>query len=205
MAGNGGATRTRIMDAAEELILGQGFALASVERIVEGAGVTKGTFFYHFDSKAGLAHALVERYAEYDETLLTTNLARAEGLSRDPLQQMLIFVGLFAESADALTEPYPGCLFASYCYETGLFDEHTLAVVDRAMLLWRERLGVKFREVLERYPPRLDVDPDSLADMMTVLLEGAFILSKTLKEPRVVAAQVRHYRNYLELLFTPAP
>lgn len=205
MARSGEATRIRIMDATEDLILGQGFATASVERIIERAGITKGTFFYHFDSKAGLSHALVERYAERDGALLENNLGRAEGLSRDPLQQMLIFVGLFAEFADALTEPYPGCLFASYCYEAGLFDEHTLAVAEGAMLSWRERLGAKFKEVMERYPPRLEVDADSLADMMTGILEGAFILSKTLKEPQVVAAQVRHYRNYLELLFAPAP
>jgi TetR/AcrR family transcriptional repressor of nem operon len=42
---------------------------------------------------------------------------------------------------------------------------------------------------------------DSLADMMTVVFEGAFILSRTLKEPQAFAEQLRHYRQYLELLF----
>jgi hypothetical protein len=40
--------------------------------------------------------------------------------------------------------------------------------------------------------------------MMTVVFEGAFILSKTLKEPGVVAEQLGQYRDYLELLFAPA-
>lgn len=45
---------------------------------------------------------------------------------------------------------------------------------------------------------------DSLADMMTVIFEGAFIVSKTLKEPGTVAAQLGHYRDYLVLLFGEA-
>jgi TetR/AcrR family transcriptional repressor of nem operon len=63
-------------------------------------------------------------------------------------------------------------------------------------------LGAKLREVAERYPPRMDVDFDSLADALTVVFEGAFIVSKTYREASVVAEQLRHYRNYLELLFS---
>lgn len=205
MPRNGATTRTTIMDAAEGLILETGFSATSVDRVIERAGVTKGTFFYHFETKAGLARALVERYAEHDLQNLETTLARAEKLSRDPLQQLLIFVGLFEESAEALTEPYPGCLFASYCSEAGLFDEHTLRVIRDTMTTWRARLSAKIAEAMEKYPPRAEVDADSLADMITVVFEGAFMLSKSLKDPKVVARQLRHYRTYLELLFAERP
>lgn len=204
MPRNGAATRTAIMDAAEGLILKQGFAATSVDDVVAEAGITKGAFFYHFKSKAALAQALVARYAELDAAHLERNLARAETLSRDPLQQVLIFVGLFKEEAAGLTEPYPGCLFASYCYEAQLFDEHTHETIRAAMRRWTERLGGKLAAVIERHPPRLPVAAESLADMMIVLFEGALILSKTSKEPRTVAEQLGHYRNYLELLFAPA-
>ena len=189
------------MDVAETLILDHGFAGTSVEAIIERAEVTKGAFFHHFPSKTDLAQALVERYAELDAGHLEANMARAERLSRDPLQQLLIFVGLFEETMAELTSPYPGCLFASYCYESRLFDEETHEVISGAMLRWRERLGAKLREVAEHHPPRLPVDLDAVADAMTAILEGGFILSKTLKEPETVAAQLRQYRNYLELLF----
>lgn len=192
------------MDAAEELILAHGFAATSVDAVVERAGVTKGAFFHHFSSKAELAHALVERYAKIDAEHLEGNLARAERLSRDPLQQLLIFVGLFEEAMAELTEPFPGCLFASYCYEAQLFDLETQAVVRGAFVRWRERVGDKLRDVVRRHPPRLPVEPEHLADMMTGILEGAFILSKTMREPQAVARQLRQYRNYLELLFGAA-
>lgn len=203
MPRDGAATRERIMDSAEALILEQGFAATSIDRIIERAAITKGSFFYHFDTKAALAHALVERFAALDVEQFERNIARAEKLSGDPLQQMLVFVGLFQEEAEGLTEPYPGCLFASYVYEGGLFDAVTHAVIVDTMLHWRRRLAAKFRTVSERYPPRAEVDPESLADLLTVIFEGAFIVSKTLKEPRQVADQLGHYRRYLELLFAP--
>ena len=196
-------TRTAIMDAAEALILDHGFAGTSIDRVIRKAGITKGTFFYYFGSKADLGLALVQRFADLDRRQLEDNMDRAERLSRDPLQQVLIFIGLFREAADELAEPYPGCLFASYIHEAQLFDDQTLEVIRRAMTAWRDRLGGKLREVMEHYPSRLAVDPDALADMITVLFEGAFILSKTLREPKVIARQLDHYRAYLELLFAP--
>lgn len=197
----GGATRTAIMNAAEVLILEQGFAATSIDSVIARTGLTKGAFFHHFKSKADLAYALVERYASRDAALLDDNLTRAERLARDPLQQLLVFVGLFIEATSELTEPNPGCLFATYCYEADLFDARTLEIVRQAMLVWRERLGGKLAQVIDRHPPCLPVTADTLADMMTVVFEGAYVLSRTVKEPQVLAAQLAHYRNYLELLF----
>ena len=37
--------------------------------------------------------------------------------------------------------------------------------------------------------------------MLTVVFEGAFILSRSFKEPKIFAEQLRHYRDYLRLLF----
>lgn len=204
MASRGETTRTTIMDSAEALILEQGFAGTSIDGIIGRAGVTKGTFFYHFDNKAALAHALVERWSRLDIGHLEEKMAAAEAGSDDPRDQLLAFIDAFIAEARALTEPYPGCLFASYCSEAGLFDADTLEVIERTYLHWRQRVGDKLVQVADRYPPTLSVPTQTLADMLTVTFEGAFIVSKTLHEPALLAEQLGHYRNYLELLFGPA-
>lgn len=201
MPRDGTATRTAILDAAETLILESGFSAASIDRVIAAAGITKGSFFYHFDSKAALARAIIDRFAALDHAKLEETLRRADALSEDPRQRLLAFVGLLQGEMAGLTEPYPGCLFASYCAEAGLFDDATLQVVRDGMLLWRDRLGERIAEVTRRHPPRISIDPAGLADMITVVFEGAFILSRTLREPQAVARQLAHYRNYLELLF----
>lgn len=192
------------MDAAEELLLEHGLAGTTVDAVVEKAGITKGTFFYHFDTKSDLARSLVERYEAHDEDLMARHMAEAEARSDDPLDQVLIFVRLFEERMGELTEPYPGCLFASWCYQNRMFDQETAAVVEGGLLRWRRRLTQRFRAIMDRYPPRADADPADLADMITVVFEGSFILSKTLAEPDAVVRQLGLYRSYLRLLFRPA-
>lgn len=203
MPRDGRDTRTAIMDAAEALILDQGFTGSSIDRIIERAGITKGTFFYHFESKADLAYALVKRFADLDRQTLEHNMARATALSRDPLQQFLIFIGLMRELMEGLSEPYPGCLYASYVHEAELFDERTLKIIRDGVQGWRDVLGPKIREIMKRYPPKRDIKPETLADMLTVIFEGAFIVSKIMDEPDLVAEQLDHYRDYVELLFAP--
>lgn len=191
------------MDAAEDLILERGFAGTPIDDVLDLAGVTKGAFFHHFPSKQELARALIDRYARLDLGHLEEKMRRAEELSTDPLQQLLVFVGLFREEAEVLTQPYPGCLMGSYCYEAGLFDATVMDIIRDTMKTWRERLLAKLREVEARYPPRREIDLESLADQLTVVFEGAYIVSKVVSEPNVVAAQLTHHRTYLELLFAP--
>ncbi len=143
-------TRTRLMDAAQDLILDYGYSGTSLDRLIERAGVTKGTFFYHFKSKAELAHALVQRFADQDGELLEEYLAKAEAAHDDPLDQVLYFIGLFEEMMGQLTEPYPGCLFASYVMEKGLFDDETLGIARSALNEWRVAFG---RKLGRRTPP----------------------------------------------------
>jgi TetR/AcrR family transcriptional regulator, transcriptional repressor for nem operon len=204
VARDGAKTRTLIMDAAQELVLQQGFAATSIEQILARIGITKGAFFYHFNSKGDLALALVERYAALDAEHLERTLDRAERLARDPLQQVLIFVGLLQEEAQALTEPFAGCLYASYCYEAQLFDERTFGVVRAGMADWRARFSARLQAAIDRRRPRLLTTADQLSGMILAIFEGSFVLAKILAEPQFIAEQLGQYRNYLELLFALA-
>lgn len=199
-----GKTRERILDSAQALILDHGYSATTVDAVVGRAGITKGAFFHHFGSKSDLALALVERYAEMDRSHLEHNLARAEKLASDPLQQVLVLIALFEEEFEAMDEAYPGCLFASYIYENKLFDAATLDVLKESTLMWRRVMRAKLDEVAAVHPPRRAVDMESLADLFYSLTEGAFIMTKTLGDKTMLARQTRHLRLYLELLFGPA-
>jgi TetR/AcrR family transcriptional repressor of nem operon len=189
------------MDAAQQMVLNVGLSGTSVEKVIEQAGVTRGTFFYHFRTKHDLAAALIERYASEDEHHFQDFMAKAEQLARDPLQQLLIFVGLFIEMTEQLEEPFPGCLYASYCYQSGAISDDVMAQVERMMHFWRDRLGWKLEEVCALYTPRIPVAHHQVADHVLATFEGAFILAKVMREPKLASEQLVQCRNYLELLF----
>lgn len=195
------STRTKIMDSAQSLILDHGFGGTTVDSVINMAGVSKGAFFHHFSSKAELGQELVQRYADKDADHLEQTLVKAEGLSDDPLQQMLIFVKLFEQEIRSLEEPFPGCLFASYLQQSGLFEHNILDVIRKSLLLWRIRVLDKLEKIEQKYSPRIDIDFESLADMLMVIFEGSFVLSQSLNDNEVIAQQLSHYHNYLQLLF----
>ncbi|MEW6332070.1 MAG: TetR/AcrR family transcriptional regulator [Pseudomonadota bacterium] len=201
MPKDGSATRDSILDATQALVLERGFAGMTLDDVVKQVGITKGAFFYHFKSKNDLGKALMKRFSELDARSYDESCARAEKLSRDPLQQLLIFIGLFEEMFEELTEPYPGCLLASYLYELQQFDSATKKMITEAFTRWRTLLKGKLDAAVKQHRPKTRIDTASLADMFTVVLEGAFITAKAVDDPKVIVQQLRHFKNYIELLF----
>lgn len=128
-------------------------------------------------------------------------MEKAEQLSRDPLQQLLIFIGLFIDMTDQLEDPFPGCLYASYCYQSGAISTDIMAKINEMMHFWRQRLNEKIDEIVPVYPPRIPVENFQVADHLLTTFEGAFILSKVMKEPKLASQQLVQCRNYIELLF----
>ena len=56
------ATRRRILDSAVELFDEQGFGETGLADVLQRAGVSKGAFYYHFDSKEAVASAIIDEY-----------------------------------------------------------------------------------------------------------------------------------------------
>jgi TetR/AcrR family transcriptional repressor of nem operon len=143
----------------------------------------------------------VDRYARMDRELLEHHVERAKKLASDPLERVLVLIGLYEEDFEALAEPFPGCLFASYVYENKLLEEGTLEVVRASTLMWRAEMRKLLEDVVAVHPPRIPVDLESLADLFYALTEGSFIMTKTLADKSLLARHAAHLRNYLKLLF----
>ena len=55
------ATRDSILDAAEQLFVTQGVSHTTLQHIATAAGLTRGAIYWHFEDKAALFNALMER------------------------------------------------------------------------------------------------------------------------------------------------
>lgn len=198
------SSRERILCAAESIILQKGFAGTSIDDILEKAAITKGGFFYHFNGKADLARALVERYLKMDIEVYGDLWRRADELSEDSLQSTLIFLKLFAEMVGGMTEVHPGCLAAGFTYEIQQFNDEIRELMRNGMLEWREMAAERIRIIMAQYPPRIDVSVETLADMFSTVVEGGIILARIFNDNDVLVNQVLAYRNYLRMIFDPA-
>src|SRR5512141_2599991 len=57
-------TKTKILDSAIKLFSTRGFSAASVDDICEEAGISKGAFYHHFESKQALFLALLDSWLQ---------------------------------------------------------------------------------------------------------------------------------------------
>lgn len=201
MPRNGAATKEKILDTAQQLVLDHGFGGMSVDQIIEGAGITKGGFFYHFKTKNDLAQSLLARYVQMDDALLHDLMDRAENLSHDPLQQYLIFTGLLEEMLRGLTQPPPGCLIASYVYQRELFDVETKQLLVNGFAEWERVLSEKILTALAKHATRIPVTAEIIVHNLLALFEGGVIMAKLYDKGSVLGEQVGQHKNYVELLF----
>ncbi|MGD9815560.1 MAG: TetR/AcrR family transcriptional regulator [Hyphomonadaceae bacterium] len=197
----GEQTRERIMDIAQDAVLHKGFASTSIEEIIAEAGITKSGFFYHFRDKNDLAKALLQRYTDTEWEVFDQLFKQADDLSDDPLHGFLIFLKLFADLMGDLPNGHPGCLIAAYVYQDVLFSQEVRNLTTEGHRIWRRRFRERLDRIAARYPPRIEVNLDDMADMLSAVADGGIILSKSLHDPSLLPRQIMQYRAYVKLVF----
>lgn len=204
MGTKGEQTREHIMATAESIILNRGYSGTSIEDIIRKSNITKGGFFYHFNGKSDLARNLINRYLKNDSAFFSDLADRARSLTEDPLQQLLLYLKLLAEAMGDLPGTHPGCLVASFAYESEQFDDEIRELMVQGALSWRVMFMELFERVAQKYPMKVETPLEELADMLTSAIEGGIIMSKVLEDPSALPKQILQYRNYIRLVFGDA-
>ena len=87
------STKRALEDVAEGLFTAQGYSATSLDQIVAGADVTKGALYHHFNGKAALFEAVVERI----ETEAAAAIHRALRGHDDPWEKAVAGLRSFLE------------------------------------------------------------------------------------------------------------
>jgi AcrR family transcriptional regulator len=100
-------TRSAILDAATRLFARDGYDTTGVAEICETAGVSKGAFYYHFESKEAVFLELIDSWLKALEATLQEVTAKAEtvpdglldmaGMVQQVFENNRQFMGLFLE------------------------------------------------------------------------------------------------------------
>lgn len=119
-------TKSKIYASAEQLFSKYGVDSVNVDDIVKHAGVAKGSFYVHFESKDALIALLINDYVNKADTDYKTYL---ESLPSDMLPREVI-LSLVGKIADVLTDII-GCENMRILYKIQLGkDNKTNALID---------------------------------------------------------------------------
>jgi AcrR family transcriptional regulator len=159
--------RERLVAAAIELFYRQGFNAVGVDQIIAAAGVTKTTFYKHFDGKDDLMVAAVQRRDEWESQ--AWNRAVHERAGDDPLQQLRCMLDVLDHWFNA--PDWGGCMFTSAAFEFP--NPHD--PVHQVAAAHKRALRDQFRDIARNAGAK-GVAAEVFADCYTALIEGALMM-----------------------------
>ncbi len=195
-----GDARTRLLDAARDLIRARGFAGCSVDDLCQAAGVTKGAFFHQFGSKEGLGVAAAEYWTETTSAFFAAAPYQAHA---DPLDRVLAYLDFRREIIAGEIAGFT-CLVGTmaqeaYASSTAIRDACAASIFGHARTLESDIAAAMQARGIEG-----DWTAASLARHMQAVIQGAFVLVKAADDPEIARESLDHLRRYVRLLLSGA-
>jgi len=190
-------SKTRILNAALQVIRSKGYSATRIEDVCEAAGLTKGSFFHHFSTKEELAIAAADYWSEVTSGLFAAAPYHAPA---DPLERVLAYVD-FRKALLRGELPEFTCLVGTMTQE--VYETHT-AIRDACNASISSHAGTLVPDIeaaREKYGLQGDWTSESLALFTQAALQGAFILAKAKNDVGAAIEAVDHLHRYIELLF----
>jgi TetR/AcrR family transcriptional repressor of nem operon len=190
-------TRDRLLDAAQALMLSKGYTATSVEEICTAAGLTKGSFFHHFEGKEHLGRVVAERFSASMRQVFESAPFHQE---KEPLDRVYGRVDFVIEMIRCGQGP-KGCLLGTFVQELsathpGIRDVCAACLAEGSLSFQKD-----LDEAKARHAPDAPWTGQSLAEHFTAVVQGAMILAKAKQDPAVMGESLTHFRDYLRFLF----
>ena len=178
-------SRQRIIESARDRFHGRSYADVGVKEICDAAGVQKGSFYHHFESKRELALAVVDNFIEdWTRNIVTSAFdPTIPPMQRfDRLRESLYQWQLSAREEDGTM---PGCPFGNLALEVSTQEESIRKKLDLVFAAMEDRLRVTLDEAIEQ-GDIAPLDSTSTATAMVAMLEGVMLLAKTRNDPELI-------------------
>jgi AcrR family transcriptional regulator len=162
--------RERLVAAAVDQFYRSGFAAVGIDQVIAAAGVTKTTFYKHFESKDDLMVAAVRKRDEWEWQAWGRAVREIAG--DDPAGQLLAMLDLMDLWFNG--PDFRGCMFLNTAVEFP--NPHD--PVHQAAAAYKRR-GRDHRRDLALAAGAEAPAAETFADCYTALIEGALILRQT--------------------------
>jgi TetR/AcrR family transcriptional repressor of nem operon len=191
------SSRSRLIAATIDLVRSNGYASTRVDDVCAAAGVTKGSFFHHFESKEDLAIAAAHAWNDNAVRLFADAPYMAE---TDPLARLLGYLQFRRQLVAGDLREWT-CYAGTTIQEVHESHPAIREACTRSITVHLAHLTTLAEQVLaERPVPRLRAQ--SLATHIQVVLQGAFVMAKAAQDAQVAVDSIDHLTRYIEMLFS---
>ncbi|MDP9842612.1 TetR/AcrR family transcriptional regulator [Streptosporangium lutulentum] len=160
--------REEIVEAGLEQFHAHGYSAAGVKNITDAAGVPKGSFYNHFDSKEALAVVALERYAE------GLRLRELADTSVEPLTRLRAHFE-FLRDENVRRGITRGCLVGNFSAEVADHSDVIHTAVRNSFRQWAVLIAAALGEARRAGTVRADLDPETTARFVLHAWEGTLL------------------------------
>ncbi len=192
-------TRERIVEAAAELLLTRGLGATTLDDVKAAAGISSSQLYHYFDGKSDLAQAVAVLHTENIVAAQGPMLREMEGL--DSLRDWAGFVVDNFRSFDC----FGGCPLGSLGSEVAEYDELARQAVSASLGRWEGVLCDALTELRETGVLDSSADPEALAVVVMVALQGGLLLGKIHRSPRPLEVALGNAIDHVASFATRAP
>jgi TetR/AcrR family transcriptional regulator, transcriptional repressor for nem operon len=190
-------TRRQLVGATTRLMMRQGFSATTVDQICAEAGLSKGSFFHHFETKEAIGLEAMAAFAQAGMDIYATASHEPAG---DPLEELHrlfdIMAGLVREHGEQLM-----CMVGMLSQELAATNDHVREAGEGHMNAWVAMVARMLTRAKEAHRPEVDFDAESVSWMLYSIWQGSMLIGKTRKNTEMILDNLRHGRNYVDLLF----
>jgi TetR/AcrR family transcriptional regulator, transcriptional repressor for nem operon len=189
--------RDKILNAAFSMIRTKGYSATSVDDLCAEAGVTKGAFFHHFDSKDAMGVAAANHWSKVTDSFFADAPYHQHS---DPLVRVLGYLDFRRDILQG-TLPEFTCLVGTMVQEVHQSSPAIAAACDASISGHARMIEADIAEAMKLRGIVVDWTAKSLALHTQAVLQGAFILAKAKGGPAIAAESIDHLKRYISLLF----
>ena len=193
-------TRQSILEAAFWEIYRNGFQTASIDRILDGTGLTKGALYYHFPNKLELGYAVVDEVIRSWLTRVWLQVLDSTDNPVDGIKAAVVSAGENTPEEMALG----GCPLFNLTHEMSNLDEGFRIRLERVLDEWRNGIARHLAAGQTRGQVRTDLDPEATAAFLVASFEGIAGTAKGLKDKEFAEKLMHTFLTLVETL-RPVP
>jgi TetR/AcrR family transcriptional repressor of nem operon len=191
----GDKSRAALVEHGTQLMLRSGYAGTGLGELLQVAGVPKGSFYNHFDSKEAFGVELVRRYYAEHDRLLAALLSETD---RPALERLRSYFDVLLQRAVDANPEVRGCLLGMLALEMAGSSEPLRASVSDAFRRWQARVAELLRQAQVAGELAHEPDPLPLAAVLLEGWEGALMRARASRD-------LESLRNSLDLAFSRLP
>jgi AcrR family transcriptional regulator len=181
--------RERLVVSAADLMYRNGVASPSLSDVAHAAGIPLGNVYYYFKTRDELVESVIDARVEELRGFLRSLDARP-----DPGARLRALARSWVANREEIAAN--GCPFGSLCSD---LNKHDRGLDARAAALLTEALDW----LTEQFRQLGQAEPRASATTMLAAVQGAALLTNTLRDPRIMATEVRRLDRWIAALESP--